>query len=69
MLIGYARVGTSGQLLDRQQHALTGAGCFRVFAGQLSARTPTGPSWRRAWTSCGPVKAWWCRAQGDLVGH
>ena len=30
-LIGYARISTSGQLLDRQQHALAEAGCIRVF--------------------------------------
>jgi hypothetical protein len=28
-LIGYARVSTSGQLLDRQQHVLAEAGCLR----------------------------------------
>ena len=30
-LIGYARISTSGQLLDHQQHALAEAGCIRVF--------------------------------------
>jgi hypothetical protein len=31
-LIGYARVSTSGQNLDRQTRALTEAGCIRVLA-------------------------------------
>ncbi len=31
-LVGYARVSTTGQLLDRQTRALTEAGCIRVFA-------------------------------------
>lgn len=34
-LIGYARVSTSGQLLDRQQHALAEADCPRLFADKL----------------------------------
>lgn len=42
-LVGYARVSTSGQNLDRQRRALSAAGCGRVFADTGSGRTAARP--------------------------
>jgi DNA invertase Pin-like site-specific DNA recombinase len=35
----------AGQLLDRQLHALTSAGCIRIFADKQSGKTPDCPEW------------------------
>ena len=39
-VIGYARVSTSSQTTDPQVQALKASGCSRVFAEQVSSRTP-----------------------------
>ena len=42
-LVGYARVSTRDQRLDRQLAALSAAGCIRVFADQQSGRNVDRP--------------------------
>ena len=41
MLVGYARVSSTGQSLDIQLEALSDAGCEKVFAEKMSGRSTT----------------------------
>ncbi|MFI8861349.1 recombinase family protein [Streptomyces prasinus] len=47
-LVGYARVSTQGQLLDRQIHALTEAGRIRIFADKKSGKNAEREELRKA---------------------
>lgn len=47
-LVGYARVSPQGQLLDRQIHALTEAGCIRIFADKGSGKNAEREELRKA---------------------
>ncbi|MGW7692998.1 recombinase family protein [Streptomyces asiaticus] len=47
-LVGYARVSTSGQPLDRQIRALTDAGCGRIFSDKKSGKNVEREELRKA---------------------
>jgi len=72
MLIGYARVSTRHQNLDRQIAALTEIGCTAIFAEKLSGKTTRNrPQLARAITRLGSgdvfVVAEWDRATRSMM--
>jgi DNA invertase Pin-like site-specific DNA recombinase len=73
-LVGYARVSTTGQLLDRQQLALAEAGCLRIFADKLSGKNADRPELaacldylRHGDTLMVPSLDRLCRSLADLI--
>lgn len=72
MLIGYARVSTIQQNLDRQTAALAGAGCKKIFIEKASGKSLKGrPELDRAIDALGPddvfVVAEWDRATRSMM--
>ena len=72
MLIGYARVSTQAQNLDRQIGALNGAGVERIFREKATAKTVKGrPQLERAIDVLGTddvlVIAEWDRATRSMM--
>ena len=74
-LVGYGRVSTSRQNLDRQQRALKAAGCTRVFLDTGSGRDADRPEFAacRAYLRAGdtlvvPSLDRLSRSLGDLIG-
>ncbi|GFE50863.1 hypothetical protein So717_26160 [Roseobacter cerasinus] len=72
MLIGYARVSTQAQSLDRQIGALNGAGVDRIFREKATAKTVKGrPQLEKAIDALGTndvlVIAEWDRATRSMM--
>jgi len=72
MLIGYARVSTQGQNLDRQIAALRSAGCDQIFRDTASGKTVKGrPQLEKAIDALGIddvlVLAEWDRATRSMI--
>jgi Resolvase, N terminal domain len=57
-LVGYARVSTRDQNLDRQSGALIAAGCLRVFADEKSGKTSARPELEKALDFMRPGDTW-----------
>ncbi len=72
VLIGYARVSTKNQNLDRQRGALRAARCKRIFAEKATGKTVTGrPELEKAIDALGTgdvlVLAEWDRATRSMI--
>lgn len=54
MIVGYARVGTDGQMLDAQQVALREAGAEQIFSEKISGAATERKALARAIAALGP---------------
>lgn len=54
MIIGYARVSTSGQNLDRQYDSLRNAGCVRIYSEKISGIKVERPALERMFDTLRP---------------
>lgn len=60
-LVGYGRVSTKGQNLDRQMLALREAGCQKIFSDKKSGKNVEREELWKCLATSGPVTPWWCR--------
>jgi hypothetical protein len=67
--IGYGRVSTKGQLLDRQIAALEAVGCVRVFTDKTSGKNAEREELWKFLDYPGPATPSWCPPSTGSAGR